>query len=74
MSRPITVVKEKQTKPRSFFAFVYSYSKSLHVNSFVSVWQIIKQQRKVMGPASEAGGLKDYSNYFHQLKILLIPQ
>ena len=33
MSRPIIVVKEKQTKQRSFFAFICLFSGLLHVES-----------------------------------------
>ena len=60
MSRPTAVVKETQAKPNSSFALVYLYSQPLHVDT-VSVWLMVKQQWKLMGPASEAGGLIDYS-------------
>ena len=41
MSKPITVVKGKQKKPRFCFALVYSFSHLLHVEWSVSIWPIM---------------------------------
>ena len=60
MSRPITVVKEKQKKPRAFFAFVYSYRESLHVD-FSFCLANHKTETQIMHPVYEAGYWIEYN-------------
>ena len=66
LSRPITVVKKKKTK-RSHSPLLRLFIRRITPRPRgVGVWQIIKQKRKLMRPACEAGGLIDYSLcYFH---------
>ena len=61
LNHAITVVKGEQKKSRSSFAFVYSFSYLLHMAWSVSMWPITKHKSRRVGPASEAGGLIDYS-------------
>ena len=72
MSRPITVVKEKQIKPRSSFAFVYLCSQSLPRGLTAYIWPIKKQQWKIMGPVSETRSLIDNS-YLIYIVLKKIP-
>ena len=58
MYRPITVAKEKQKKRAPFLSlFIRIVSSSTWSRS---AWPILKQQRTLMGPASDSGGLIDY--------------
>ena len=55
ISRSITVIKEKQKKPRFSFMFAYLHSHSLHVDSLSLSIANHKAETQVMHPVCEAG-------------------
>ena len=60
--RSITVVKEKQKKPRFSFVFVYSYRESLHMELF-GLSSKLKAETQIMRPVCEAGYWIKYRRY-----------